>query len=70
VWQKLANISLYDRWATSMMKFGNSEVWQEPNTYQIAKIWLGKLWLGTKHLLILLIGGNIVNSPKGGIPKI
>jgi hypothetical protein len=51
VWQKLANISLYDRWTTEMMKFGNSKVWQEPNTYQTAKVWLGKLWLGTKHRL-------------------
>jgi hypothetical protein len=51
VWQKLANISLYDRWTIEMMKFGNFKVWQEPNTYQIAKVWLGKLWLGTKHLL-------------------
>jgi hypothetical protein len=30
-----------------MMKFSNSKVWQEPNTYQTA----GKLWLGTKHPL-------------------
>jgi hypothetical protein len=54
VWQKLANISLYDRWATSMMKFGNSEVWQEPNIYEIAKVWLGKLWLEPNTPLIAL----------------
>jgi hypothetical protein len=46
---KMAKISVYDRLAIVMMKFGNSKVWQESNTYQNAKVWLGKLWLGTKH---------------------
>jgi hypothetical protein len=45
---KVAKISLYDRWTIWMI------VWQEPNTYQTAKLWLGNLWLGTKHPLCIL----------------
>jgi hypothetical protein len=51
MWQKLAKKLLYDKWAIWIMKCGSSKVWQKPNTYQIAKLWLGKVWLGTKQAL-------------------
>jgi hypothetical protein len=29
----------------------DNEVWQEPNTCQITKLWLGNVWLRTNHPL-------------------
>jgi hypothetical protein len=55
VWQKLAKNPLYDKWAIWIVKCGSSKVGQEPNTCQIAKFWLGKVWLVTKHALILAL---------------
>jgi hypothetical protein len=54
VWQKLAKKSLYDKWAIWIVKCGSSKVWQEPNTCQIAKLWLGKVWLGTKQYVSIM----------------
>jgi hypothetical protein len=49
--EKVGKNSLYDKWAIWIVMCGSSKVWQAPNTCQIAKFWLGKVWLGTKQSL-------------------
>jgi hypothetical protein len=38
-------------WTIGIIKYGSLKGWQKPNACQIAKLWFGKVWLGTKHPL-------------------